>query len=85
MLYDGIWSHGHLPAAGAAQPLGLDRRAADGEAAVSRRTRKDRGDMMILHFDHSAAFATDQELRGMRMTFPIGIGGAACNAADESR
>jgi hypothetical protein len=41
--------------------------------------------MMILHFDHSAAFATDQELRGMRMTFPIGIGGAACNAADESR
>ena len=38
---------------------------------------------MILHLDHPAALAADQELRGMRVALAVGIDGTSRDAADE--
>ena len=84
-----LWSAWAAPwrgaAAGAAQPLRLDRRTADAEAGLFRRPCKDRGDVVVLHLDHPAALAADQELRGVRMALALGVRGAAGNAADKGR
>ena len=81
------WRRGRVTRA--AQALRLDRRAADGKAGILGERALGRRDIVILHLDHPAACAADQELRRMGVAVTIGvavgIGGASCDTADESR
>ena len=77
---------GRRTAAGAAQPLRLYRRTADAEARRFRRLRQHGRYILVLHFDHPAALAANQELRGVGVALAVGvIRGASGDTADKRR